>query len=67
MENNEIQKASRALIDDDLNVPGYEIVRKRIRLAASDLELCYTLGEILDKRADAIRALTKVIKKLTDH
>lgn len=51
------------IVDDDLSIPGYEIVHRHIKLAASDLELCYNLGRLLDQRARTIESLIKAVRE----
>lgn len=50
---------------DDLGIPGYEIVHNHIRAAASDLELCYNLGKLLDQRRDVILALMRAVREMS--
>lgn len=51
------------LLDDEIDQAGFETVYAQVKKATSDIELCYNLGSILDKRKEAIISLSKLVEK----
>lgn len=64
MEKTRLRKSLDA-IDPEWNVPGIDVVHKYVKRASSDIELCYTLGEILDRRRQIIGSLVQTIETIS--
>lgn len=51
-------------IEPELQHTGYDTVRRLVKGAANDLEMCGKMASILDKRKKMILTLSEIVEKL---